>query len=112
MPKNMIDFGDARIPDHTKISIENYLLYGLPPGGFLTSVLTNNLYGAVASADYQNKDRIVDIVKWLTFAAPGGSYGNYEILNDWVNDTHGNRASYVAAVEKDYTWRSLKRVTA
>lgn len=112
MPKNMIDFGDARIPEHTKTSIENYLLYGLPPGGFLTAVLTNNLYGAIASADSQNKDRLADIVRWLQFSAPSNSHGDFDIIRDWINDTHGTRSQYVAAVEKDYTWRSLKGVTA
>jgi hypothetical protein len=107
----MIDFEDSvgqHVPIHTRESLERYFLYGLPPGGFLTHVLTNNLYGAYASADYQNKEKMQPIVEWLTTRAPGGSYGSHEAMNQWLRDEDGCRARYREQVEKEYTWRSLK----
>ncbi len=107
---HLIDFGDAKIPDHTKLSIQNYLLYGLPPGGFLTNILTGNLFNVFSSADYQNKQHIEDIVNWFKFSAPVNSYGSYEAIKYWVTDPDGLRAKYAEHVEKQYVWRSLKRV--
>ena len=109
MPTMMIDFGNARIPEHTKSTLENYLLYGLPPGGFMTAVLTNDLYGAISRADSQNMSRLEDIVRWLQHNAPIDSYGNYENITNWVNDAHGDREKFAAGVEKDYVWRSLRQ---
>jgi hypothetical protein len=36
-------------------ALENYLMHGFMPGGFLTSVLANDLYLAVGRADHWNK---------------------------------------------------------
>lgn len=107
----MINFEDSigqYVPVHTRESLERYFLYGLPPGGFLTHVLTNNLYGAIVSADYQNKENIRSIVEWIMIHAPGGSYGCHETMNQWLRDADGYRARYREQVEKEYTWRSLK----
>lgn len=107
----MIDFEDSigqHVPMHTRESLERYFLYGLPPGGFLTHLLTNNLYGAFASADYQNKQHMQSIVEWLVTCAPGGSYGCHEAMNQWLRDEGGHRSRYREQVEKEYTWRNLK----
>ena len=42
------------IPEHTKGALDRYVDHGLEPGGFLTAVLTNDLFGAVARADSEN----------------------------------------------------------
>lgn len=106
----MIDFGNSLIPDYTKTSLENYLLYGLPPGGFLTAVLTNNLFAAIHSADHQNLIHIADIVMWLSTLAPICSYGSHENIKEWMSDKDGYRKRYADKIEKDYVWRSLKKV--
>ena len=112
----MIDFDESYngkiIPTHTREAMERYFLYGLPPGGFLTALLTNNLYGAVSGADYQNITVLPDIVKWLLTKAPAGSYGNAEIMQSWMRDTDGYRKRYADQVEKGFVWRSLKGETA
>lgn len=35
------------IPEHTKAALDRYVNDRIPPGGFLTAVLTNDLTGAV-----------------------------------------------------------------
>jgi len=108
--KNMINFLDYGIPEHTKISLENYLLYGIPPGGFLTSVLVGDLFNVFAKSDYMNKPKIEDIVNWIKFEAPMKSYGSYENMKYWITDPDKLRANYAEQIEKQYVWRSLKTV--
>ena len=89
-------------------SLENYLMHGFMPGGFLTSVLANDLYLAVGRADHWNKDRLPEIVNEVLFRMPGISYGSYTAVNDWCKDRDGRRSAYALQKEKEYTWRSLK----
>ena len=42
------------IPAHTKAALDRYVNDRLLPGGFLTAVLSNDLFGAVGSADSEN----------------------------------------------------------
>lgn len=74
-------------PEHTKEAFIRYFEYGFEPGSFGTAVLANDLFRAAAVADSQNKKMLADIVMWIANNAPEGSYGNYDIVNDWVN--HG-----------------------
>ena len=108
----MIDFDSdsygREIPEHTRKSLDNYLVYGLPPGGFLTNVLCNNLYGAISNADHINIQRLPDIVRWLNFNAPPHSYGHPEGMKYWMTDPDGMRKRYAERVEKEYTWRVLR----
>ena len=41
------------------------------PGGFLTSVITNDLFGAVARADRANKEVLPQIVEYVYWNVPG-----------------------------------------
>jgi hypothetical protein len=102
--------GELSIPAHTMEALDSYFLKGYQPGGFLTSVLTNNLIGAVNSADSANRHAIYEIVKWLTTEAkvPPGSWGCAENIVIWVNDIGGARTKFVDRMEKEYIWKALK----
>ena len=102
--------GEISIPDHTKEALDNYFLKGYEPGWFLTSILTNDLYGAVRSADMQNRHAIYEIVKWLTSErnVPPGSWGCSENMVIWLNDIGGVRTKFVDKLEKEYIWETLK----
>ena len=89
-------------------ALENYLMHGFMPGGFLTSVLANDLYLAVGRADHWNKDRLPEIVNEVLFRMPSGSYGSYAAVNDWCKDRDGRRSSYAKQKEKEYTFNVLK----
>ncbi len=106
----MLDFTGYSVPDHTQVALEMFILHGIPPGSFLTSVLTNDLFGAFSSADYQNRDRLEDIVKWLQHKAPLESYGSRAKIAAWITDADNIRKKYAEHVEKMYIWRSLKKV--
>lgn len=89
-------------------SLENYLMYGFEPGGFLTSVLANDLYLAVGRADHWNKDRLPMIVDEVLHKMPSISWGSYQAVKDWCRDKDRRRTDYSERKEKEYTWRVLK----
>ena len=101
--------GEISIPEHTLEALDDYFLRGYEPGGFLTSILTNNLYGAVGSADLANRHAIYEITKWLTTQRlPSYSFGTSENVRNWLNDTDGIRTKFVEKIEKEYIWNTLK----
>ena len=103
--------GELSIPEHTMEALDNYFLRGYEPGSFLASVLTNNLYRAVGSADSANRHAIYEIVKWLTHSddvVPHNSFGTSEQVADWLNDNNNIRTKFVDKVEKEYIWNTLK----
>ena len=102
--------GQLVIPTHTKEALDNYFLKGYEPGGFITSILTNNLYGAVNSADIANRHAIWEIVKWLTTdpIVPEHSWGTQHWVNWWLTDTEKVRTKFVENIEKEYIWKTLK----
>jgi hypothetical protein len=108
-PVVMLDFAGYNVPDHTQVALEMYLLHGIPPGGFLQAVLTNDLHGAITKADYKNKDCLEDIVKWLFHCAPIDSHGSREKIATWMLDPSGTRKHYTEKIEKMYIWRSLRK---
>lgn len=93
-------------------SLENYLMHGFEPGGFLTSVLANDLQLAVGRADAWNKERLPEIVDEVVFKMPAISIGSYKAVQDWCKDVDGRRSRYAEQKEKEFTWQSLKGETA
>lgn len=83
---------DAILASLAKTSIPNNLHYGLAnyiaeqyqPGGFLTSVLENDLVQAVSNGDEDSQDALVKLVKWLYQFAPGDCWGSPEKVRQWL----------------------------
>lgn len=89
-------------------SLENYLIHGYEPGGFLTAVLCNNLYLAVGRADHWNKQNLLRIVNEVIHKMPDISIHSRKAVRDWCMDVDGRRSAYARQKEKEYTWRALK----
>jgi hypothetical protein len=102
--------GELSIPQHTVEALDNYFLRGWEPGGFVTSILTNELYGAVRSADYANKHVIYEIVQWLTLEpiVPKDSWGHEKLVECWLHDVDNRRTKFVDMMEKLLIWEELK----
>jgi len=102
--------GEIRIPTHTMEALDDYFLRGYEPGRFIVSILTNNLYGAVTSADLANRHAIYEIVKWLTTdpIVPEHSWGTQHWVHWWLTDTEKVRTKFVEKMEKEYIWETLK----
>ena len=96
------------IPPECQQSLESYLIRGWAPGGFLTSCLAGDMFRAVRVADTGNRKMLWAIVTWIMDNAPAGSWGSYELVEDWQNDKDGRRSDYALALEKDRVWEILK----
>ena len=81
----LLNFDNYRLTEQSKESLYNYFVHGLEPGGFMTSVLCNDLYGAAGRADFVNIDLLGEYAKWLVNHAPYQSYGSPELVKGWLN---------------------------
>ena len=73
------------IPDHMWGAIERYIVRGIPPGSFLTAVLSNDLKGAFINADEVNTDNMRQWVQFLYNYAPGDCWGSPERVEAWLS---------------------------
>lgn len=96
------------IPEHTADTLENYLLKGWEPGGFVTACLAGDLFRAVATADVENRKHLWAIVTWIRNYAPETSWGSYGAVDMWTADVGSRRTIWATSKEKEFTWRALK----
>lgn len=101
--KRLRESMNDKIPDHTRKTFINYFRHALPPGGFCTAVLANDLVGAVQKADFVNKEFLADIVQWLIWHAPSDSWGSYDRVEGWLN-----RNEHFEAYQKRLTFDILQ----
>lgn len=73
------------LPEHMQGAMERWIEHGLLPGGFLTAVLTNNLFDAFGQADSINRNAIPDYVTYLYNYAPSGCWGSVEKAHAWFD---------------------------
>lgn len=79
---NMLDYN--LIPDYTLDTIKNYINDGIPTGGFLYAVLSNDLREAISRADNNNIVALPAIVSWLYNYAPINCWGSAQCVADWL----------------------------
>lgn len=96
------------IPEHTASTLENYLIKGWAPGGFVTACLAGDLFRAVSAADVENRKHLWAIVTWIGNNAPADSWGNYAKIDAWAADVGSRRTLWATSKEKEFTWRALK----
>lgn len=96
------------VPSHAQESIENYLMCGWHPGGFLTAMFAGDLFRAAGSGDQANGQRMQVIAKWIMYSAPDGSWGSYEAVENWCNNLDNCRTTFSLQKEKEYIIKTLK----
>lgn len=74
----------ASIPDHMVKPIQDYLVKGCRPGGFLTAVLSNNFIDAIGRADSKNLENIHAWAMWLFNECPSNAWGSPEIVEEYI----------------------------
>jgi len=74
------------ITQHTQAALDRYVNHRILPGGFLTAVLSNDLFGAVGRADKENLAALGDIVKYVYNELPSGCWGSKDIMWRWVEN--------------------------
>jgi hypothetical protein len=94
-------YGDRSIPEHMREGVENYLLHGIEPGGFMRSVICNDLMGAANKADHVNRQELGHIARWIVLEFPPGSFGSVNRYQDWINDVNGHRSAFAKQIEQD-----------
>jgi len=72
------------VPRHMRGAVERYVLHGIPPGSFLSAVVSFDLDGAARAADEINARKLLDWVGFFNNYAPGNCYGSPERLKDWI----------------------------
>ena len=90
-------------------AIENYLIHGFAPGGFLTAVLSNNLFLAIGRADHWNRKALPDIVQQISQNMPGNSYGDPQTVQDWLDNKDNRRSNYAYDQEQALVMRILRK---
>ncbi len=75
----------ATLPDCMVEGLFLYIEKRLPPGPFMTSVLSNDLSGACLHADDMNKRYLYAYVYWLYNNAPIGCWGSSEQVAGWLS---------------------------
>lgn len=64
-------------------AILRYVALGIEPGGFLCSVIDNNLFRAVRKADDTNLYKLGSYVKFFEWAAPVECFGSTALRLEW-----------------------------
>ena len=65
-------------------SLERYVKYGVPTGGFLQAVLENDLCGAFSRADEENRRDLFGIVSCVYNELPSECWGSPERVRTWL----------------------------
>lgn len=71
--------------EEIKESLKRYVENRIEPGGFLRSVLENDLFRAMGSADHINRHRLWEICRYIYNELPANCWGSPEIVNNWLN---------------------------
>lgn len=73
------------VPEHLRGALWRYLAHRIPPGGFLTAVLENNLRESFGRADENSRAGLFNLVKFLYNHAPASCWGSPERVRTWLN---------------------------
>ena len=94
------DINYGRLPHHLQGGVKRYIEEGVPPGGFLTAVIENNLRLAVGHADNISLAALPQIVWFFHNESPGDCWGTPEKMKLWMKkralELGGNPSAQVA----------------
>ena len=73
-----------KAPEKFRHAFARYIEHGMPPGGFLIAVISNDLEGACGRGDDESRTMLFDLVSWLYNWAPSTCWGSEEKFQDWI----------------------------
>lgn len=76
---------ECGVPEHDHWGLIHYILDGIPPGHFMTAVLSNDLKEACSRADEENQSKLWNIVYFLYNNAPIACWGSSTAVNAWLS---------------------------
>lgn len=74
------------IPEYMHDAVERYIFDGIPPGDFLSSLLSNDLFLTYGYADDTNIRRVRDYIMLLYNDCPGSCWGSPEKFKNWCKE--------------------------
>jgi len=81
---DQINEGQHLIPEHMWSGVVNYFVHRLPPGAFMTAILSNDFMDAAGRADWLNKAALANWAEFLYNYVPRNSYGSPEAVAAWL----------------------------
>jgi hypothetical protein len=75
----------SMLPDYMRDGMRLYIERGVPPGHFMSALLSNDLKETFARADHINARAVGDYVKFLYNHAPSGCWGSKSNFEGWVD---------------------------
>lgn len=81
-PRYNVDY--SLLPEHMREGAKDYIERGYTPGGFLFSVLANDLVESFAHADATNLFMMSVWADWLVSEAPRNCWGSVAKVNAWL----------------------------
>lgn len=94
----------------TQESIENYLIHGWSPGGFVESMMAHDYERAFATADTANRQTIWVLWNWIRNYAPPLCHGSYKAVDLWRDNVDGRRTAYAEPILKSAVWKKLSTI--
>jgi len=79
------DFTAKGLPPRMWGGIARYLAHGIPPGGFLTAVISNDLRGSVAHGDDENINLLPQYVKFFYNCVSSNCWGSPKRFDAWID---------------------------
>lgn len=64
-------------------ALDRYVIHGIMPGGFLTAVLCNDLFGAFGKADSYNRASLFQITQHIYNNLPRDSWGSKDRVSEY-----------------------------
>ena len=83
----------------TKDSIDRYVQFGLPPGGFVTAVLENDLFGAMNRADLDNRENLFWVCEYVYNKIPMQAWGTPKKVGAWMEMKHNETLKEVVSTD-------------
>jgi hypothetical protein len=82
----------------------NYLVHGFEPGSFWTAVLSNDFMRAMQHSHPSNTiEALKHTVGWIQDSFPVESYGNRDIVEDWIHRSAQDRRTILESSRLIYT---------
>lgn len=74
----------ATLPPRIRKAIDQFVWHGIPTGGFLRAVLSNDLMGAISQADPNSLSSIGLICQYVYNAVPSVCHGSREAVKSHI----------------------------
>src|ERR1017187_2246956 len=85
------------VSDTVRESLARYVQQGIPTGGFLRAVLSNDLMNAFGRADDQNAATLFHICAYIYNELPSACHGSEKVVDAWMQGKRLARAESTVA---------------